>query len=422
MKDRPHPLAWLGDHPFVADGMLAALVSVISIVALWLQGDNVGGARWRHPDALAVVIILAATIPLAWRRRRSGTALVVVGTATVTLFIAGYPPAEAGLPILVAFFSAVAHRKRPTALGPTLFTVTVIVASVIASRGPRRVVSLIGDLVPFTVAWIIAETVRNRRAYTAALRERADRLERERASEAREAVVAERARIARELHDVVAHSMSVMVVQAGAARRVLDRDAGQAKEALQSIEETGRQALDEMRRLLGVLRQDDEPAAARFPQPTVQELDLLLEHVREAGLEVSLTIEGDARPLPSGVDLSVFRIVQEALTNTLKHAGAAEAEVVLRWGEFEVQAEVSDNGRGPAAEEDVPAGHGLVGMRERVALYGGDLQVGHRPGGGFRVRATFPLAPTTILPPTTFPWAGTPAEKPATVKPAGRAR
>ena len=397
--------------------MLAGTVAAASLAGLWVQGDKVGGAHWRHPDALAVVITLAATVPLAWRRRHPGAVLGVVGVATVALFIAGYPPAGAGLPILVAFFSAVAHRNRPTALGPMTFTVAVFAASLIASRGPRRVVSLIGDLVPFTVAWIIAETVRNRRAYTASLQERAERLEREREIEAHQAVTAERARIARELHDVVAHSMSVMVVQAGAARRVLNRDPEQAKEALQSIEETGRQALDEMRRLLGVLRQDDEPRAARFPQPTVHELDLLLEHVREAGLEVSLTIEGQERPLPSGVDLSVFRIVQEALTNTLKHAGPAEAQVILRWGDHEVEAEISDTGRGPATNDDGTAGHGLVGMRERVALYGGDLRIGHRPGGGFRVRATFPLAvppPTGITP---RPTSATPPLTSATAPP-----
>ena len=392
VEDRPHPLAWLGRHPRFADLLLAATVTTISVAGLWVQGDNVGGAHWRHPDGFAVVIALCAAAPLTWRRRRPALVLVVVGAATVALFVAGYPPAGAGLPILVAFFSAVAHRNQPTALGPTLFTLAVFAASVIASRGPRRVVSLIGDLVPFLVAWIIAETVRNRQAYTTTLQERAERLDRERASDARQAVSAERARIARELHDVVAHSMSVMVVQAGAARRVLDRDPDQAKEALQSIEETGRQALDEMRRLLGVLRQDDEPAPARFPQPTVGDLDLLLQHVSEAGLEVTLTIEGEQRPLPSGVDLSVFRIVQEALTNSLKHAGASSAQVVMRWGEREVQAEINDDGRGPAADGgDGTSGHGLVGMRERVALYGGALLVGHRPGGGFRVRATFPL-------------------------------
>jgi signal transduction histidine kinase len=208
-------------------------------------------------------------------------------------------------------------------------------------------------------------------------------------------VADERARIARELHDVVAHNVSVMVVQAGAARRTIERDPDRAREALTSVEATGRQALDEMRRLLGVLRTEDEATELRAPQPSVSHLDELVAHVREAGLPVDLVVEGEPRPLMSGVDMSAFRIVQEALTNSLKHAGPAHARVRLRYGEHDLCLEVVDDGRGLAA--DAPAsnggGHGLVGMRERVALFGGELQAGPRTGGGYVVSARIPLEP-----------------------------
>jgi signal transduction histidine kinase len=215
--------------------------------------------------------------------------------------------------------------------------------------------------------------------------------------EARQAVNAERTRIPRELHDVVAHSVSVMVVQAGAARRVLDKDPDRASEAMASIESTGRQSLNELRRLLGMLRQADGAATGRVPQPSIDDVDALLAQTREAGLPVTIEIEGEPRPLAPGVDLSAYRIVQEALTNTIKHAGPAEATVRLCYGADTLELVISDDGRGADCEEAErtgAAGHGLVGMRERVSLFGGDLQVGNRPGGGFTVRATLPLEAT----------------------------
>jgi signal transduction histidine kinase len=191
--------------------------------------------------------------------------------------------------------------------------------------------------------------------------------------------------------------LSVMVVQAGAARRTVDRDAAGAKEAMELIESTGRQALDEMRRLLGVLRQDNDPVrAALAPQPSVRHLDQLVAQVREAGLPVELEVEGEPQPLASGVDLSAYRIVQEALTNSLKHAGPAHATVRVRYGRTDVEVVVTDDGRGPRPPDSGDGrdgGHGLVGMRERVALYGGELDVGPRRGGGFEVRARLPVAP-----------------------------
>jgi signal transduction histidine kinase len=249
-----------------------------------------------------------------------------------------------------------------------------------------------GNAAFFGVALLVAMLVTRR---VLGDRDRRLRLaERERDVAAREAVVAERARIARELHDVVAHSVSVMVVQAQAGPRLLAAPES-AGEAFRSIETTGRDALVELRRLLGVLRGGDEQPAATAPQPGLDRLQGLVEQVRAAGLRVDLRVEGEPVHLPAGIDLSAYRIVQEALTNTLKHAGRAEAEVIVRFEQSAVELEVLDNGTGPPPDPN-GSGHGLVGMRERVALYGGILEAGSRNGHGFAVRARLPLNPGPI--------------------------
>jgi signal transduction histidine kinase len=258
---------------------------------------------------------------------------------------------------------------------------------------------LISEGVLMATAWILGDNLRTRRAYTASVEERAARLEQEQLDSASRAVNEERARIARELHDVVAHSVSVMVVQAGAARRVMDRDPDRAADALSSIESSGRQALDELRRLLAMLRHYGDQRPALSPQPTIEDLETLIAQIEEAGLPVTLIVEGQPRHLPSGVDLSVFRIVQEALTNTLKHAGPARATVRVRYEPDHLLLTVTDNGRGLAEQlkrdngDRVSRGHGLVGMRERVALFDGDLQAGPKPGGGYEVTARLSLTP-----------------------------
>jgi signal transduction histidine kinase len=246
--------------------------------------------------------------------------------------------------------------------------------------------------------WWLGRSLRLRRAYLAELEHRAERLERARDSDARTARVEERSRIARELHDVVAHHVSVMTVQAGAARRILDKDPRSAREAMVTIEEVGRTTLDEMRRIVGVLRTDRDTEATGpelSPQPGVQEVGALVDHVRETGMSVQLWMEGDPLPLSTGVNLAAYRLIQEALTNSLKHAGPqARAWVRIRYNPRALTVEIEDDGRGLAAglagNGDGP-GHGLVGMRERVALYGGELRIGPRSGGGFEVRARFPL-------------------------------
>jgi signal transduction histidine kinase len=233
--------------------------------------------------------------------------------------------------------------------------------------------------------------VRERQLLAETLAARAELLEREHKLREKEALEEERARIARELHDLVAHNVSVMVVQAGVERHALPDSQASTRATLTAIEQAGRQALVEARRLLGVLRRNGDHEALE-PQPSIERVDTLIEHVERAGLPVRLTIEGDEVPLPAGVDLCAYRIVQEALTNALKHAGPARAEVLLRYQASGLDIEVRDDGRGPSSPNGDGSGHGLIGMRERVALYGGRLRTGPREDGGFEVCAHLPLA------------------------------
>jgi len=251
-----------------------------------------------------------------------------------------------------------------------------------------NVESFVFPVIFLGLLWGASVFVRNREEHAREAQERARQLVAQQETAAAQAVEEERQRIARELHDVIAHSVSVMTVQAGAVRRLLLPEQERERQALEAVESTGREALTEMRRLVGLLR--DQGAMPEFaPQPSLRTLDVLLGTVREAGLEVDLEVEGDARELPPGVDLSAYRLVQEALTNTMKYAGPAHAWVTLRWRERELELEVANNGRTDSSSNGT--GHGLAGMRERVALCGGTLETGPRDGGGFVVRCHLPL-------------------------------
>jgi signal transduction histidine kinase len=268
----------------------------------------------------------------------------------------------------------------------------VAAMSALAQLGPKGSVGNGATfvVVPLVAMLIARRAVRDRQLRAEALAARAELLEREQELRANEAIADERARIARELHDLVAHNVSVMVVQAGGERHALGEEQASTRAALASIEQAGRQALAEARRLLGMLRAKDDGEELE-PQPSVDQIDMLLEQVERAGLPVRLEIEGERVPLPPGVDLCAYRIVQEGLTNALKHAGPARAEVLLRYAPRALDVEIRDDGRGASQANGDPAGHGLIGMRERVALYGGALETGPREGGGFEVRARFPL-------------------------------
>jgi signal transduction histidine kinase len=384
--------AWLRAHPFGADLLLGGATL---LVLLPMPFDAVPGIGYRPADPLAVTILLVAALPIAWRRRYPQAALAVGGGAAIAYELRGYPDLGAGLSALVLCYSAAAHLPRGPALRAGALALMGTAVALWASPSPLHFVDYLAGMATFCAAWVLGDNLRTRRAYVEVLEVRTEQAERRRRESSRQAVADERARIARELHDVVAHSMSVMVVQAGAARRVLRTRPEVSEESLRSIESTGRQALDEMRRLLGVLRSDEVTGteAGLLPQPTLDDVDDLVIQCQEAGLPVQLAVKGERRPLPAGVELSAFRVVQEALTNSLKHAGRARAQVVIRWHDHALEISVADDGRGASAGlSGDGGGHGLVGMEERTELYGGQLRAGPRPGGGFEVRASFPLA------------------------------
>jgi signal transduction histidine kinase len=369
-----------------------------------------GAARWatalfvpmpssglpRGMFALGYGLVLLHTLPLAGRRRFPGTVLALVMASGLAGAALGLPPFFEGPAILVAVYSVAAYGRRWVSLaGLTVAELGVAALQHTLFKFEFEGLMFVGFMGILVAAWLLGHFAHNYRAYAAGLEERTAELERAREELARRAVTEERLRLARELHDVVAHAMSVIAVQSGVGAHVADSRPGEVGKALAAIEVTSRAALTELRRLLGVLRQDGDPQASLTPAPGLANLDSLLAEVAEAGLAVRLRVEGAPAPLPAGVDLSAYRIVQEALTNVVKHAGSAHAQVTIRYRDQEVAVEVIDDGRGVAAvaaDGGKGTGHGLIGMAERVAAFGGDLEVGPRPGGGFRVAARLPLA------------------------------
>jgi signal transduction histidine kinase len=347
-----------------------------------------------HERAVTAVAEVAIMLPLLFRRRLPALALVVWGVVFALQDVAGGNLENVfALPFVVILFYAYSlgghGTRRELVVGAAAAYLGAAYQIIETSPKPGDVVGGLMFGAVFLAAPIAtARSLRNRRVLAAELAERAERAESEREARARRAVEDERARIARELHDVVAHSISVMTVQAEAVHRVAPRMPEQARTSLQAIEDTGREALTEMRRLLGVLRRDDE-VADLAPQPSLGQVRLLVQRARAAGLPVELTVEGQARDLPGGVDLAAYRVVQEALTETLARAGARRARVRIRYGERDVRIEIADDGAGHLR----PSGESaeMVGMRERVALYGGELEAGPDEAGGFRVRARLPL-------------------------------
>ncbi|GLY91562.1 sensor histidine kinase [Actinoallomurus iriomotensis] len=387
--------AWLGAHPVVADALVSAFLTVSCLIEAAFQ-KSYGDLPGKHPDVVCGVLMSVVVMSLTLRRRMPVPVMAFTLAGNVLLTALGYVPTlGAGLACLVALYTVASHRGLGTSLPVGVLALVVYVVS-LAVQG-RTFWQSVSNTVLFAGAWLIGRSLRLRRAYLDELEARARRLEQAREADSRAARAEERSRIARELHDVVAHHVSVMTVQAGAARRILHRDPESVQDALSTIEQMGRTALGEMRRLVGVLRTEAEPARSELsPQPGVGDVNGLVEQLRETGLQVQLWIEGESRSLSPGVDLAAFRLVQEALTNTLKHAGPqARAWVRIQYADRQLEIEVEDDGRGLVAGLGRPGGggngHGLMGMRERVALYGGDLRIGPRSGGGFEVRARFPL-------------------------------
>ncbi|MFB7286395.1 sensor histidine kinase [Actinacidiphila glaucinigra] len=387
---------FLRRHPTWVDSFWALVL--LGFSSLWIANDELHA----HSRAAAVPLALALSAVVALRRRMPEKMLllgILVGVLQLVLDVQANPGDFA---MLVIIYTVAANGAR---WASRLAFAGGLVASTISTlRWPNEsegqwadAVSAVFLAVPFLLAWVIGDSLRTRRAYYAELEERAARLQREREAQSKAAVAAERARIARELHDVVAHNVSVMVVQADGAAYVLDASPEQAKQALETISTTGRQALTEMRRLLGVLRTGDDGGGEYVPQPGVDQLTDLIEQVRGAGLPVAFEVAGESRPLASGVELTAYRIVQEALTNTRKHGGPeAHAKVRLTFGDGDLSLLIEDDGRGAQQElyegggED-GQGQGLIGMRERVGMVSGTLDAGPRPGGGFRISAVLPV-------------------------------
>ncbi|WP_395572922.1 sensor histidine kinase [Streptomyces sp. BK79] len=393
--------AFLRRHPTGVDCFWALVLLGISVMSVAPQQE----ARGTDVTALIVPFVLLLCLVIALRRRMPEKMLllgVALGLGQVVLDVPTMPADFALLVIVYTVAATGARWASRTALATGLCA-----APVAQLRWPMEDAGMGGNIaitvfqaVPFALAWVLGDSIRTRRAYFAQLEERAARLEKEREAQSKVAVAAERARIARELHDVVAHNVSVMVVQADGAAYVLDTAPDQAKKALETISSTGRQALAEMRRLLGVLRTGEHEEAGEYvPQPDVQQIEDLVEQCRTSGLPVDFKIEGTPRTLPSGVELTAYRIVQEALTNTRKHGGPdAGASVRLVYFDDGLGLLIEDDGKGAPHELYEEGGldgqgHGLIGMRERIGMVGGTLDAGPRPGGGFRISALLPLRP-----------------------------
>lgn len=389
----------MDQHPTITDAAIALVLAALALLQLrtyWEIRQPI------HPG-FAVALTLGVILPLTWRRRFPVIVLLAMAGLLLLHRYLDIPEGNfTGNSVALALLSAAAYGGRwrgwacvlviGVVLGST--TYELIIADLSEFEGNQillRTFSLAWTFVILGATWWFGDVIRTRRLRQFDLEDRTRQLERERGENARRAVLDERVRIARELHDVVAHHVSVMGVQAGAARRVLDRSPDKAREALSTVELSSRQAVNELHRLLGFLRREGE-SEDLSPQPSMNHLDVLVDQMRDAGMTVEMKIVGDQRPLPSSVDLSSYRIIQEALTNTLKHAGPAQTKVTVTYREDSILLEIVDNGLGAAkGREKAKGGTGIMGMRERVGLHGGALEVGPLPEGGFAVRATLPL-------------------------------
>jgi signal transduction histidine kinase len=359
--------------PMVLDVAFAVVLTGWTLAYLVHSPGALGGER--------AIVALAMTVAIAWLRTAplAVLAVEVVGVVLVANLI--WPQ---GVALLTAAYSASFYSDRRLVVAALLVGVS---AWLLVFAGTVRIPRGLIPLVLVAPVWLAGTAMRRREQRAEASAERADRLEREREA----ALRAERARIARELHDVVTHSVTVMVLQTGAARQIMSKDEQRLRELLESVESSGRSALEELRRLLGLLSDQDREAPLS-PQPGVTEIPLLIEQVRQAGMDVELCIEGQPREVSGGVAIAVYRIVQEALTNVLKHADGASSRVMLRWRERAIEFEILDNGSPDrVAEHDAWPGRGIIGMRERAEMYGGTVDVHAEPGRGFVVRARIPL-------------------------------
>jgi signal transduction histidine kinase len=373
-------------HPLVTDAVLAAVVFALSLPPFT-------GVSGRDP-AVALLLVLAMTVPLVWRRSWPFAVLLVITAPAIVQLVTNAQVTDF-LSFVIIFYTIAAYSRPALVLAAVVLLELGIVFGIGQIKTPgTRVSPPVHEVVVWAlasgllgIAGLLGYYVRtSRQAQATARGEQAEQAERERQQQVQLAASAERARIAREMHDIVAHNIAVMIALADGAAYTAKNDKDQAVELMGQVSATGRTALTEMRRLLGVLRQPAE--AEPGPQPTLADLDKMLATFRAAGLAVELIIAGKPFPLPPSAQLAVYRMITEALTNTLKHAAGSTATVCLEYRDGEIALEVSDNGAGPARPEapGVSDGHGITGMRERAAVFGGQMSAGPRPGGGWQVR------------------------------------
>jgi signal transduction histidine kinase len=390
MTRGPDPVTYVGRvdqlRAFLRGYGFDLLVVVAAVESALETAFRPDPASW-----FAVIAVGIVVLSLLGRRRFAFAAPAALWLAVAVLsFIDGRLVTQPAGVFLAGMTAAFLLGNVPEAVKARLGLAVVLAgAAVIVYNLPERAAGeFVFTPLLFAVAWLAGFALRERAAQAEAAEARALQAERDREAAARLAVAEERARIARELHDVVAHAVSLMVLQVGAVRHKMPESSAQDHDALQNVEQVGRTALAEMRSLLGAMRHDGEPVDLA-PQPGLGDLEALLADVRAAGLPVRMHVEGEPRALPRAIDLSAYRIVQEGLTNALKHARAGQADVAVRYGADDVQVEVVDDGRGASTDDGV--GHGLIGIKERVKIFGGDLKVGTAGGGGFVLRARLPL-------------------------------
>jgi signal transduction histidine kinase len=379
------------ERPLLADIATAAAITTLHLVGLQLPGADDD----RAIDALAIALVVVPGALTVFRRTRPIPALAVATVLGMSYWVLDYSGAGSFLAIVVLLYSAAVYasdRRRSTQV-LIVFTIALLAVLIAGYVSPvENEVSLgviVFNIVLFQFAWLAGDAVRNRRAEMKRLHDQMETAEFEQTKLTEHAVEAERNRIARELHDIVAHSMSVIVVQAEGARRLIGKDDESVQNALLAIEQTGRANLNDIRGIVGLLRTDGTEYA---PSPELSQLDRLVQQCSDAGLNVSLDVLGTPRALPPMIELSGYRIVQESLTNAMKHAGpAATAKVTIDYHEDSIDIAVIDNGRGAAADTPSTPGHGLLGIRERVEAFGGQIHMGPRVGGGFAVEARIPL-------------------------------
>ncbi|WP_030022054.1 sensor histidine kinase [Streptomyces monomycini] len=399
------PLAWIRAHPYAFDSALALAVVVAILVGAVAEPHGPHGPRFgeRELTATTVVLAVAAGGALVLRRRFPRSVLAATGLCTVLelLLETGVPRAPVFCSAVIALCTLAARTDRSTTWRVGALTVLgLTAAAMLLGDRPWYAQENLGIFAWTGMAAAAGDAVRSRRAFVTAIRERAERAERTREEEARRRVAEERMRIARELHDVVAHHIALVNVQAGVASHVMDSRPDQAKQALAHVREASRSALDELRATVGLLRQSDDPRAPTEPAPGLGVLDQLVDGFVRAGLPVTLDVPEATDALPAALDLTAYRIVQEALTNVHKHAGTgARATVRIARDTDALTVTVLDDG-GATGPDPAPrpldpgGGHGLIGMRERVAALRGTAETGPRPAGGFQVRVRLPLQTT----------------------------